>query len=97
MSNNNFFKGRRLLIATKHKKERVIAPILEKELGVNCFVTDIDTDKFGTFTGEIERKEDAISTARNKCLLAMELENCDLVLASEGSFGAHPSLFFCKC
>ncbi len=91
---NNFFKGRKLLIATKHKKERVIAPILEKELGVNCFVTDIDTDKFGTFTGEIERKEDAISTARNKCLLAMELENCDLVLASEGSFGAHPSLFF---
>jgi hypothetical protein len=91
---NNFFKGRRLLIATKHKKERVIAPILEKELGVNCFVTDIDTDKFGTFTGEIERKEDAISTARNKCLLAMELEKCDLVLASEGSFGAHPSLFF---
>lgn len=91
---NNFFKGRKLLIATKHKKERVIAPILEKELGVNCFVTDIDTDKFGTFTGEIERKEDAISTARNKCFLAMELENCDLVLASEGSFGAHPSLFF---
>jgi hypothetical protein len=94
MSNNKIFEGRRLLIATKHKKESVIAPILEKELGVNCFVTAIDTDRFGTFTGDIARKEDSISTARNKCLLAMEIENCDLVLASEGSFGAHPTLFF---
>lgn len=45
------FKGRNLLIATKHEKEKVIAPILDKELGVNCFVvTNLDTDEFGTFT-----------------------------------------------
>ena len=35
------FKGRNLLIATKHEKEKVIAPILEKELGVKCFVDKI--------------------------------------------------------
>jgi len=29
------FKGRNLIIATKHSKEKVIAPIVEKELGVN--------------------------------------------------------------
>ncbi len=89
------FKNRRLLIATKHKKELVIAPILERELGVICFVDEIfDTDTLGTFTGEIEREYDPISTAREKCLRAMKANNCDLGIASEGSFGSHPSLIF---
>lgn len=89
------FAGRTLLIATKHKKEKVIAPILEKELGVLCIVSEnFDTDTLGTFTGEIDRKDDPLTTVKNKCLLAMELTNCDLAIASEGSFGAHPTLFF---
>ncbi len=89
------FEGRKLLIATKHKKEIVIAPILEKELGVTCFVApDLDTDELGTFTGEVERRDDPFTTARKKCLLAMEITGCDLAIASEGSFGAHPSFFF---
>jgi hypothetical protein len=89
------FKGRNLLIATKHKKEKVIAPILEKELGVTCFTTDcFDTDELGTFCGEVDRKDDPITTARKKCLKAMELNNCDLGIASEGSFNPHPTLFF---
>lgn len=89
------FKGRDLVIATKHHKEEVIAPILELGLGVNCFLPEyFDTDTFGTFTGEVERELDPISTVRQKCLMAMELSNCDLGVASEGSFGSHPTLFF---
>lgn len=89
------FTGRKLVIATKHHKEEVIAPLLEKELGVHCFVaTDFDTDALGTFSGEVERKEDPISTVRKKCLWAMEQTGCDLGVASEGSFGAHPSIYF---
>jgi len=89
------FKDRKLIIATKHKKEGVIAPLVEKVLGVSCFVNEnFDTDFLGTFTGEIEREFDPITTARQKCLMAMELANCDLGIASEGSFGAHPSIFF---
>ncbi len=89
------FKGRKLLIATKHKKERVIAPILESELGVECFtLDDFDTDELGTFSGEVERLDDALTTARKKCTRAMALANCDMAVASEGSFGPHPSLFF---
>lgn len=89
------FQGRNLLIATKHEKEKVIAPILEKELGVKCHVSsEFDTDELGTFTGEIERKGDPISTARNKCHRAMDLMDCDLAIASEGSFGSHPTIFF---
>jgi len=91
----NFFSNRKLVIATKHRKETVMAPLLEKELGVSCFVdTNFDTDILGTFTGEIERQLDPIATARQKCLMAMELTNSDLGIASEGSFGAHPSLIF---
>jgi hypothetical protein len=89
------FKGRSLIIATKHEKEKVIAPLLENGLGLVSFVNaDFDTDTLGTFSGEVERKSDPIATARQKCLLAMEMSNCDLGIASEGSFGAHPSLFF---
>lgn len=89
------FKNRKLIIATKHQKETVIAPLIEKVLGVHCFVDpNFDTDTFGTFSGEVERQQDPISTVRLKCLKAMELNNCDLGIASEGSFGPHPSLFF---
>lgn len=95
MSSVNLFKGRNLLIATKHQKEQVIAPILEKELGVKCFtIPHFDTDKLGTFSGEIERESDSFTTVKDKCLLAMELSNCDLAIASEGSFGPHPTLYF---
>lgn len=88
------FEGRELLIATKHRKELVIAPILEKELGVKCVVTtSFDTDELGTFTGEIDRKDDPITTAKMKCYQAMELMGYDLAIASEGSFGRHPSIF----
>jgi hypothetical protein len=89
------FKGRKLIIATKHHKERVIAPIMEKALDVECFVNNtFDTDRLGTFSGEVKRELDPLATARKKCLMAMEASNCDLGVASEGSFGPHPSLFF---
>lgn len=92
---NNLFKGRTLVIATKHNKETVIAPLFEKDLQVRCMVPeDFDTDVFGTFSGEVERKNDPYFTAKQKCLSAMELTGRDLGIASEGSFGPHPSLFF---
>ena len=89
------FQNRKLVIATKHKKEKIIAPLFEEAFGVKCFTLEnFDTDLLGTFTGEIEREDDPITTMRNKCLQAMELSNCDLGIASEGSFGPHPTIFF---
>jgi hypothetical protein len=94
-SEKSMFQGRKIIIATKHQKEAVIAPILARELGLSAFVDErLDTDLLGTFSGEVERKLDPIATARQKCLMAMELSGCDLGVASEGSFGPHPSLFF---
>lgn len=89
------FEDRKLLIATKHQKERVIAPLLEEALGVSCVVAEqFDTDALGTFTGEVEREADPVTTARKKCEMALEMYGYDLAVASEGSFGPHPVLGF---
>lgn len=89
------FEGRKLLIATQHGKEKIIAPIFEKEFGITCIVNQLfNTDSLGTFSGEIERKKDVIETLRQKCFSALHHYECDLVIASEGSFGTHPSVFF---
>lgn len=91
------FRGRRLLIAGKHEKEKVLAPILEKELGVTCFTdSGFDSDVLGTFSGETERTLDPVSNAREKGLRALKFVKGNLVLASEGSFGPHPSVFFIR-
>lgn len=89
------FSNRNLVIATKHQKEQVIAPLMEQAFGVKCVTpVSFDSDPFGSFSGEVERKLDPLSAAREKCLAAMKASNCDLGIASEGSFGAHPTLFF---
>ena len=91
------FDGRRLVVATMHQKEKVIAPILNATLGVTCFVShELNTDQFGTFSGEIARTLSPLNAARAKCDLAHQHTGCDLVLATEGSFGPHPNLFFRK-
>ncbi len=93
--NSKFYEGKRLCIATKHAKERVIAPILQTALGVKCEVVEgLDTDLLGTFSGEIERTLSPLEAAKEKCRRAGELSSCDLIVANEGSFGPHPSFFF---
>jgi hypothetical protein len=88
------FNGRQLLIATQHGKEKVIKPILENSLGVQSIISSaIDTDIFGTFTGEVARPDSPVETLRKKCLYAMEQTGADLAVASEGSFGSHPQLY----
>lgn len=88
------FSGRKLLIVTKHGKEQVIRPLAEDALGVQCVVAEeFDTDLLGTFTGEVERDDDALSTLRRKCHEGLALYGYDLAIASEGSFGPHPSIF----
>lgn len=90
----SIFRGRSLVIATNHGKEQAIRPILET-LGVKCIIpSGLDTDQFGTFTGEIERIVDPLEAARLKCELACQAYGCSLAVASEGSFGPHPSMFF---
>jgi hypothetical protein len=87
---SRYFAGRELVIATKHEKERVLAPLFLEKLQVLTKTVAIDTDEFGTFTGEVERLHSPVKTASLKCDEAHRQTGATLVLASEGSFGAHP-------
>lgn len=78
-----------------HGKEKALAPILREALGVHVVVPGgLDTDSFGTFTGEVGREADVLSVLRSKCRMAMKMSGTDLAVASEGSFGAHPYIPF---
>jgi hypothetical protein len=92
---SKYFQNRVLVIATMHGKEQVLKLLLEEALGVTCIIpAEFNSDIFGTFSGEIERELNPLETARKKCYAAMELTGCNLAIASEGSFGAHPIIGF---
>lgn len=95
MKVRELFEGRTLVIATMHEKERVIAPILEKHLGVQVITPkSFNSDKFGTFTRDIKRAGNQLEAARAKVQAAMISEGVELGVSSEGSFGMHPSIPF---
>ncbi len=80
------------VLTSMHGKERVIAPILRDELGLNIEVaTDVDTDQFGTFSREVERKGSQLDAARAKIGAGFDYaRQVNVGFASEGSFGPHP-------
>jgi hypothetical protein len=94
----DLFVNRVAVLATMHRKEQAIAPLLEARLGLTVTVPPgFDTDGFGTFTGEIKRPADQLATARLKAEAALERTGETLALASEGSFGPHPYIPFVPC
>ena len=94
----DFFAGRVAVLATMHRKEAAIAPQLETKLGVRVTVPPaFNTDAFGTFTGDIKRPADQLTTARLKAGAALRQTGETLAIASEGSFGPHPQLPFVAC
>jgi len=62
----DYFSGKQAVLATMHGKERVIAPLLEKTGLQLCVSGRVDTDLFGTFSGEIERPASQLETLRLK-------------------------------
>lgn len=95
MTTKKIFQGRKIVLATMHGKEKVIAPILEKEFGLKVILPEgFDSDQFGTFTGDKARTGNQLEAARLKLQAAMKLTGADMGIASEGSFGAHPVIPF---
>jgi hypothetical protein len=89
------FSNRKAIFATKHAKEQVVKPIFSKELNIIVDVPEsYDTDLFGTFSGEVERKDSALKTCIAKARDAAKQLDYDLAIASEGSFGPHPTMYF---
>ncbi|HAU1683998.1 TPA: hypothetical protein JBJ33_08220 [Legionella pneumophila] len=90
------YQNQRVLLASKHQKEKAIQPPFEEKLGCTIHVpVDYDTDQFGTFTGEIPRKASAYETLIQKAKAAAQQFGYRYVISSEGSFGPHPQLYFC--
>jgi hypothetical protein len=89
------YRGQRAALATQHGKEAAIAAAFETHAGLSINVPQsLDTDRFGTFTGEVPRPAPMRETARRKALMGMECLGLPLGIASEGSFGPHPVIPF---
>ncbi|MFY8021418.1 MAG: hypothetical protein ACOVP1_09480, partial [Bacteroidia bacterium] len=64
----HLFVNRSLLIATKHGKEDIMQPLLERYLGVVVSQKNkFDTDTIGTFSGEIPITLVTLEALREKC------------------------------
>jgi hypothetical protein len=88
------YAGKTIILATKHGKERAISNAFRRHLGAEIEVADIDTDKLGTFSGEIEREGNPIEVALRKAKLGIRSTGLGRGLANEGSFGPHPAVPF---
>lgn len=84
------YAGDTIYFATKHGKEAVVAPLFAV-FSTHIEAVPVDTDAFGTFSGEVERKGTIRETLRQKIAIAEKLKpEGRIFLASEGSFGPHP-------
>lgn len=88
------YSGCCVVFTTKHSKSIALNPPFEKILGAGILEYVVDTDKLGTFSGEVERKGTALDCARQKCEWSIKKTKAEYALASEGSFGPHPFIPF---
>lgn len=89
------YRDREIVLSTMHGKERAIAPPLQARLGARVRVPPgVDTDRLGTFTGEVPRVGTPLEVAVRKAHLGMAAVGQPLGMANEGSFGPHPVIPF---
>ncbi len=98
----SLFENKKALIITKHGKQKVIAPPLERHLHLPSSVFEIDTDKLGTFSKEIPRTMSPRDCAKAKCKIAYDTfehisKQSFCFISSEGSFGSHPDYPMLRC
>jgi hypothetical protein len=83
----------RVALGTMHGKEAAIAPPLAT-LGIVLERAAIDTDRFGTFSGDVARAGSIQDAARAKARAAARATGLVVAVASEGAYGPHPYLPF---
>jgi hypothetical protein len=75
---------------TKHDKARLVTKHFNEILGMQVQEVVVDTDVFGTFSGEIERAGTPLETAIKKARVGIETTSKPFAIASEGSVGPDP-------
>lgn len=89
------YRGRLIAVGSRHGKQDQFRPAFDDVLHARLVVPGaIDTDQFGTFTGEAARAGSAVDAARAKARLGAELCGLPLGLASEASYGPLPGSGF---
>lgn len=84
-----------MVVASMHGKHYVMKPLIKQYLNIDTvIVPNIDTDEFGTFSGEVDRRFDAVTTLRKKILKGLKVSGESLGIGNEGSFGPHPNIPF---
>jgi hypothetical protein len=93
----SWFQSRTAVLGTRHRKEEAIAPLL-LSVGVTVVVPpNFNSDRFGTFTRDVERKGNQLEAARWKAKAALDELGGTLAIASEGAFYPHPSMPMLPC
>jgi hypothetical protein len=84
-------------LATLHRKEEGIQPPFWNVLRLKVIPVPVDTNRLGTFSGEVKRLDTPLVCAQVKCEWGMKASGCKRGMASEGSFGPHPFIPFAPC
>ncbi|GAB2633193.1 hypothetical protein GCM10027270_21900 [Nocardioides ginkgobilobae] len=79
-------------VATRHGKTATLRSVLGGPGGLRLHTVPVDTDAFGTFTGDRERPGPAHDVVVAKAVAGAREGGYDVGLASEGSFGPDPAL-----
>jgi len=82
------YRGQTIAVGTTHGKQHQFQPAFSEVLGAVLHTPPaLDTDQFGTFSGDVPRAGAAIDAARAKARLAMAVSELPYGLASEASYG----------
>lgn len=82
------YRDQEIAVGTRHGKQHQFAVAFHQQLHASLVTPpDLDTDQFGTFTGEVQRTDCAVTAARAKSRLAMNVTGLPFGLASEASYG----------
>ncbi len=79
---------------TKHDKAQLVTKPFNDILAMQVQEVVVDTDVFGTFSGEIERVGTPLETAIKKARVGIETTGNPFAIASEGSVGPDPIFGF---
>lgn len=87
------YRGAVIVFGTAHGKQAQVAPAFAEILGAQVIAAPgLDTDQFGTFTGDVARTLSPLSAARAKARLGMTATGHRVGLASEASYGPLPGI-----
>lgn len=92
--NKSRYNSQIAVMPTKHEKAKLVNKHFNDILALHVQEVVVDTDVFGTFSGEIERVGTPLETAVKKARTGIALTGNPFAIASEGSVGPDPLLGF---